>query len=262
MIASAWRNRSLLATLVKRDVVGRYRGSMLGVLWSFFHPVLMLAVYTFVFGVAFGARWNTGSNSKAEFAIVLFAGLLVFNLFSECVNRAPTTILNNVNYVKRLIFPLEILPWITMGSALFHSLVSFGVWLLFYVALFGSPHASAWLAPLMIVPLVLLTMGVCWLLASLGVYLRDVAQVVGIATTALLFVSPIFYPASALPESYRWLLMLNPLTPTIEQVRDVLVWGRIPDWGSFVRSMAIACVCAWLGFAWFQRTRNGFADVL
>jgi lipopolysaccharide transport system permease protein len=262
MLASVWRNRSLLATLIKRDVVGRYRGSMLGVLWSFFHPVLMLGVYTFVFGVAFGARWKGGSDSKAEFAIVLFAGLMVFNLFAECVNRAPTTILANVSYVKRVIFPLEILPWITMGSALFHTLISFAVWLAFYTALFGLPHASVWLAPIVIVPLVLLTMGVCWLLASLGVYLRDVAHVVGIATTALLFVSPIFYPASALPASYRWLLMLNPLTPTVEQIRDVLVWGTIPDWSSFVRSLAIACICAWLGFAWFQRTRKGFADVL
>jgi lipopolysaccharide transport system permease protein len=262
MIASVWRNRSLLATLVKREVIGRYRGSLLGVLWSFFHPVLMLGVYTFVFGVAFRARWNTGSDSKAEFAIVLFAGLLVFNLFAECVNRAPTMILGNVNYVKKLIFPLEMLPWITMGSALFHALISFAVWLAFYVALFGLPHATVWLAPLVIAPLVVLTMGVCWFLAALGVYLRDVSQVVGIATTTLMFLSPIFYPASALPESYRWLLMLNPLTPSIEQMRDVLFWGRIPDWRAPLESLLIACVCAWLGFAWFQRTRKGFADVL
>jgi lipopolysaccharide transport system permease protein len=262
MVASAWRNRSLILALIQRDVIGRYRGSMLGALWSFFHPLLMLAIYTFVFSVAFGARWSAGGDSKAEFAIVLFAGLLVFNLFSECVNRAPTTIVANTNFVKKVVFPLEILPWVVMGSALFHALISLIVWLVFYAILLGLPHPSACLLPLVIFPLVLFTMGISWLLASLGVYLRDVTQVVGIGTTALLFLSPIFYPASSLPEQYRWLLAFNPMTPSIEQARDVLVWGRAPDWTVLGTTMAAASVIAWLGFAWFQRTRKGFADVL
>ncbi len=262
MVASVWRNRSLLATLIERDVVGRYRGSVLGVLWSFFYPVLMLVIYTFVFGVAFRAHWNAGGDSKAEFAIVLFAGLLVFNLFGECINRAPTVILGNANYVKKLIFPLEILPWISMGSALFHVAISLGVWLLFYSVLFGMPHVEVLLVPVLLFPLVLLTVGTCWFLASIGVYVRDAAQVVGIATTALMFLSPVFYPASALPVSYRWLLSLNPLTTYIEQIRAVLVWGTGPDWPAMLWSLAFAVVWSWLGFAWFQRTRRGFADVL
>jgi lipopolysaccharide transport system permease protein len=115
---SLWRNRSLVRSLVQREVVGRYRGSFLGILWSFFNPVFMLLVYTFVFSVVFKARWGTASDSKTEFALVLFAGLLVFNVFAECFNRAPTLILSNVNYVKKVVFPLEILPWVTLGSTL------------------------------------------------------------------------------------------------------------------------------------------------
>jgi homopolymeric O-antigen transport system permease protein len=262
MIASLWRNRGLAEALVRRDVVGRYRGSVLGILWSLFHPVFMLAVYTFVFSVVFKARWNTGSDSKTEFALVLFAGLIVFNLFSECVNSAPGLLLSNVNYVKKVVFPLEILPWVTMGSALFHSVISLGVWLIFYCILFGLPQPSALLLPLVILPLVLLTMGLSWFLAALGVYLRDVTQFIGIVTTTLMFLSPIFYPVSALPPDYQPILLVNPLTPVIEQVRGVLVWGQVPAWGSFALYLSVSSLIAWLGFAWFQKTRKGFADVL
>jgi lipopolysaccharide transport system permease protein len=262
MFATAWRQRSLIKVLMQREVVGRYRGSVLGILWSFFHPVLMLAVYTFVFSVVFKARWNSGSDSKTEFALVLFAGMIVFNLFSECINRAPTLILYNANYVKKVVFPLEILPWVTLGSAVFHLLVSLVVWLLFYAVFFGIPHPTALLLPVVLVPLLLFTLGGTWLLASLGIYLRDVAQIVGIMTTVLMFLSPIFYPVSALPEHYRFLLMLNPLTPIIEQARDVLYWGKLPDWDLIGICTAIGLFMAWAGFAWFQKTRKGFADVL
>jgi lipopolysaccharide transport system permease protein len=262
MAGSLWRHRSLVVSLVKRDVIGRYRGSVMGILWSFFHPVLMLAVYTFVFSVVFKARWNTGSDSKLEFALVLFAGLLVFNLFSECVNRAPSLVVANVNYVKKVVFPLEILPWVALGSGLFHMAVSFGVWLLFYLAFFGTPQPTTLLLPLLLLPLVLFTMGACWFLAALGVYLRDVSQIIGLVTTTLMFLSPIFYPLSSLPAEYRPLFNLNPLTLAIEEVRGVLIWGQVPaatDLG--VYTLAAAAI-AWLGFAWFQKTRKGFADVL
>ncbi|MGR8978629.1 MAG: ABC transporter permease [Gammaproteobacteria bacterium] len=262
MASSFWRHRSLVKAMIQREVIGRYRGSIMGILWSFFNPVLMLAVYTFVFSVVFKARWQTGSDSKTEFALVLFAGLIMFNLFSECINRAPRLILSNVNYVKKVIFPLEILPWVALGSAIFHASISLGVWLIAYLLLFGIPHVTVLLLPLVSLPLPLFIMGLTWGLASLGVYLRDVSQFIGIITTVLMFLSPIFYPASALPEKYRIFLLLNPLTPAVEQARDVLFWGKIPDMTILSIHIVFSALFAWLGFAWFQKTRRGFADVL
>lgn len=262
MAGSLWHNRSLIRVLVVREVAGRYRGSILGILWSFFNPVFMLAVYTFVFSVVFKARWGTGGESRAEFALILFAGLLVFNLFAECVNRAPSLILANTNYVKKVVFPLEILPWVAFGAALFHTLVSFAVWLLFSFWVIGVPHATLLLLPLVLAPLALLVMGLSWFLAALGVFLRDVAQIVGVMTTILMFLTPIFYPVSAIPERYRFFLYLNPLTFIVEQTRDLLIFGGGLAWGRMTLLSVAAFFVAWLGFAWFQKTRKGFADVL
>lgn len=262
MVGSLWRNRALISALIKREVIGRYRGSALGVLWSFFNPLLMLMVYTFVFSVVFNARWSGGVGSKTEFALVLFAGLLVFNIFSECVGRAPSLILSNANYVKKVIFPLEVLPWISLGSAMFHAAVSFGVWLLFYFVFFGVPHLTVLLFPLVILPIILMVMGFSWALASLGIYLRDVGQVISLVITVAMFMSPIFYPLSALPARVQPLLKFNPLTIGIEQARDVLVWGRVPGLLTYMIFLVISILIAWLGFAWFQKTRRGFADVL
>ncbi|WP_460069168.1 ABC transporter permease [Pseudomonas sp. H2_E05] len=262
MLVNLWRYRQLIWASAKREVLGRYRGSALGLLWSFFNPVFMLVVYTFVFSVVFKARWSSGSDSKAEFALVLFAGLMVFNLFSECINRAPGLILSNVNYVKKVVFPLEILPFVTLLSALFHMGVSLVVWLLAYVILIGPPHLTVLYLPLILLPLALLIMGLSWALASLGVYLRDVSQLIGVVTMSLMFLSPIFYPVTALPQTYRYLLYLNPLTTVIEQVRAVLYFGASPDFALLAAYLAATCLVAWLGFAWFQKTRKGFADVL
>lgn len=262
MGASLWRNRTLAKALVQREVVGRYRGSIMGILWSFFNPVFMLVIYTFVFSVVFKARWNAGSDSKTEFALVLFAGLIMFNLFAECFNRAPSLVLSNANYVKKVVFPLEILPWVSLGSALFHTLISLLVWLIAYFFLFGAPHATVLLWPLVMLPLLLFIMGLSWGLAALGVYLRDVSQVIGVMTTVLMFLSPIFYSGESLPEQYRHFLQMNPLTPAIEQARDVLFWGRVPDLTNYLAYLLGAALVAWLGFAWFQKTRKGFADVL
>ncbi|MDR7005841.1 ABC transporter permease [Paraburkholderia strydomiana] len=259
---SLWRNRRLIALSVRREVLGRYRGSFLGIFWSFFNPLLMLAVYTLVFSGLMKARWNAASDSKTEFALVLFAGLMLFNLFAECINRAPGLILGNPNYVKKVVFPLEILPWVSLGSALFHGGVSLLVWLIAYCIFFGAPHATVVLLPLVLIPFILFTMGLSWALASLGVFLRDVAQVIGILTTVLMFLSPIFYPATTLPEKYRPLLYLNPLTPVIESARDVLYWGKVPSFEMLGVYLVISAFIAWLGFAWFQKTRTGFADVI
>lgn len=262
LAASLWRNRALILALIRREVVGRYRGSVIGMAWSFFNPVFMLAVYTFVFSVVFEARWGGGAGSRTEFALVLFAGLMAFNIFAECVNRAPSLIMANANYVKKVVFPLEILPVVAMGSAFFHGVVSLAVWLLFYLVFFGMPPLTAVLLPIVIMPLLLFTLGVSWLLASLGVYLRDVTQIMGVVTTALMFLSPVFFPVSALPQDYQPWLRANPLTPTIEQVRDVLIWGKVPDLAFLAAAFLGALLMAWLGFAWFQKTRKGFADVL
>lgn len=261
VVASIWRNRNLISAATKREVMGRYRGSFLGILWSFFNPLLMLAVYTFVFSVVFKARWG-GSESKTEFALVLFAGMIVFNLFSECINRAPNLILGNPNYVKKVVFPLEILPWIGLGAALFHFAISLGVWLFAYIIFYGVPHLSVLYLPLILAPFILFTMGISWALASLGVYLRDVGQFIGILTTVLMFLSPIFYPVSALPEAYRGLIYMNPLTPVIEQARAVLFFGIPPDFAMLGIYLVSTSLIAWLGFFWFQKTRKGFADVI
>ena len=261
---SLWRNRQLIVQMTKREVVGRYKGSAMGLAWSFFNPVLMLVVYTFVFSEIFQSRWGGigGDDSKTQFAVVLFVGMIVLNLFSEVINRAPGLILANVNYVKKVVFPVEILPVITMGAALFHSLISLGV-LLAAFALFNSYlQWTAVFIPLVLLPIVILILGLAWLLASLGVFLRDVGQTIGIITTVLMFLSPVFYPVTAVPERFRPFIMSNPLTFIIEQAREVLIWGHLPNWMGLGIYTVAATVVAWIGFAWFQKTRKGFADVL
>lgn len=255
-------NRSLIYGLVKRDVVGRYRGSVMGLLWSFFNPILMLSVYTFVFSVVFQARWAGGMSSRADFALVLYAGLLLFNLFSECFNRAPGLILSNVNYVKKVIFPLEILPIVALGSATFNFAIGFGVWIVCHLIFFGVPSATIFQLPLVIIPLIMMTLGISWFLASLGVYIRDVSQFVNVVTTVLMFLSPIFYPITALPEEYRSFMHINPLTFAVEQARNTMIFGNSIDWVVWCIYLITSVFVSWLGFAWFQKTRKGFADVL
>jgi len=262
LVTSLVANRGLIWEMTKRDVIGRYRGSVFGILWSFFNPLLLLIVYTFVFNVVFKARWSAGSTSKTEFAMVLFVGLIVHGLFADCATRAPRLVVENINYVKKVVFPLETLAWTAMGSALFHAGISIVVLLGLYSAVNFSLQWTAILFPVILLPFVLLTMGCVWLLASLGVFLRDIGQAMGIITSIMMFLSPVFYPASNLQEPYRTLLHLNPLTLIIEEGRDVLIWGRLPDWTSLGVYYVIAIVTAWLGFAWFQKTRRGFADVL
>lgn len=262
MVNSLWRNRGLIKESVRREVLGRYRGSAFGLLWSFFNPLLMLAVYTFVFSFVFKARWNIESNSKTEFALVLFAGLIVFNLLGESLTRAPALVISNVNYVKKVVFPLEILPVVNLLSALFHGLISLCVWLLAYLLFYGLPQTTIAYLPLIIIPFLMFVLGLSWALASLGVFLRDISQFIGAVVTVLMFMTPIFYPVTALPEEFRGWLYMNPITPAVEQVRDVLYWGKVPDFRILGIYSIASFVIAWIGFAWFQKTRKGFADVL
>jgi lipopolysaccharide transport system permease protein len=263
LFESLRRNRQLIFKMTRRDVVGRYSGSMLGLAWSFFNPLLMLVIYTFVFSVVFKSRWGAGAGeSKTDYAMLLFTGMIVHGLFAECVNRAPTLILANVNYVKKVIFPLEVLPWVALGSALFHAIISLVVLLLLQLLLNQNMPWTVVLFPLVLLPLILATMGFAWFLASLGVYVRDIGQITGIFTTALLFLSCVFYPLASLPEKYQYLMKLNPLAYIIEESRNTLIFGRIPDLSQWAIYMIIGLIVAWLGFAWFQRARGGFADVI
>lgn len=263
MIKTIWRHRALILQMTARDVVGRYRGSFMGLAWSFFNPLIMLLVYTFVFTTVFHSRWVENTNpDKVSFAIVLFVGMIVFAIFADNINRAPTYIISNANYVKRVVFPLEILPVIGMGASIFHAFVSLLVWLSAYVILVGVPPVTAFLLPLVILPFVVGILGISWFLASVGVFLRDVGQTVGILTTAMMFLSPVFYSFDNLPERFKPLVMSNPATFIIEQARAVLVWGRVPDWGGLGIYGLVSIFVAWCGFWWFQKTRSGFADVL
>jgi lipopolysaccharide transport system permease protein len=224
----------------------------------------MLAVYTFVFGQIFKSRWSVESDSKTEFALVLFAGLLIFNIFSECLNQAPKLILNNVNYVKKVVFPLEILPWVNLYSALFHGLISLIVWILAYTVFFGVPHIAMIFLPLIVLPFCLMVIGLSWVLASLGVYLRDIGQFIGILITALMFLSPVFYPITSIPVQFQKLMLLNPITIPVQVTRDFLFWGIGPEMNlkRLIFYWGISLLMAVIGFFWFQKTRKGFADVL
>ncbi|RYY74756.1 MAG: ABC transporter permease [Gammaproteobacteria bacterium] len=260
-VASNW---DLLITLAKRDVLGRYRGSVLGVFWSFINPLTMLLLYTFMFSVIFKARWGVQAETvttKSEFAIIIFAGLLVFNFFSEVISKSPTLIIANSNYVKKVIFPLEILSLAAVLSALFHLLISFIVWLIFYSVILGAPPITVLLFPIAMLPAVFFSLGLSWILASTGVYIRDIGQIIGTILTAMMFLSPVFYPLSAIPNEFQYLFKINPMTDIMEIVRGVLYWGFF-DESTFFVALIVTLIFCWLGYTWFQATRRGFADVI
>lgn len=241
----------------------RYRGSILGLAWSFLTPLLMLGVYTFVFAVVFEARWGiTESPRKSEYAMFMFVGLIVHGIFAECVNRSPTLIVSNTNYVKKMIFPLQILPVVTVCVALIHAVISVAVLLLAKMALGMMPSWHLLLLPLVVLPLVLFTLGLSWFLAAVGVFIRDIGQMTTLITAVLLFLSPVFYPVSAISGPQRILLYVNPLTYVIEQARDVVLLGRVPDWRITCIGIVIGALTAMVGYWWFQKTRKGFADVV
>jgi len=262
LFACAWQYRALITRLAKREIDARYRGSILGVIWAFVVPLLMLGVYTFIFSIVFRIRWDVPMEEKGAFALLLFSGLIIFNLFSECVTRAPGLMLENVSYIKKVVFPLEIMPWVSMQVALFNAAVSLGILLVFYLVVHGLPPATVLLLPVVVFPLVLLILGLGWFLASVGVFLRDIKPFVGVLTTMMMFLSPIFYPLSAIPEAYRGLIQLNPLTLVLNSSKSVMFWGQMPHWINWVLYAVVSWVVGWLGFVWFQKTRKGFADVV
>lgn len=264
LLAGFWRERRLIGQLIKREVLGRYRGSFMGVAWSFLSPILMLVVYTFVFSVVFQAKWPgmMEAGGKTRFALLLFVGVIAHGLVAEAITKAPALVVGNANYVKKVVFPLETLGWSLVGAAAFHACVSLLILLAAKWLLEGWVPLTAWWLPVVLLPLGFLALGAAWLFAALGVFIRDIAQLTGVFATVLMFLSPVFYPIAALPAQYRGWVELNPLTIAIEQSRAVLFAGTAPDAMLLLWFYLGSLVFMALGYAWFQVTRRGFADVL
>lgn len=259
----AWlQHRGLTWEMARRDVLGRYREASFGLLWSLISPFLMLVVYTLAFGYLLKSRWPGTSGSVSDFSMLLFIGLIVHGFFAECLNRAPTLVVGSPNLVKRIVFPLQVLPWVLVLSALFHALANSLVYAVVNFALRGELPPTLPLLPLVMLPLAIASLGVGWLLSALSVYLRDITQVTGVLATAMLFLSSAIIPVDVLPEAYRWVFRANPLTFIIDQAREVAFWGRMPDWRGLGLYTLGALAFAWLGHAVFQKLRRGFADVL
>lgn len=257
------KNFYLIWQLGKRQITGRYRGSFLGMLWSFVNPLLLLGVYAFVFGFVFKAKFAGNlSGNKLDFAVILFTGLIIHQFFAECLSRAPDLIVNNANYVKKIIFPLEILPWSVIFSALFHLAISFIVLLLFYFGVYLSFHWTLVFFPIMLLPLIIITMGISWFLSALGVFIRDMSQFIGFIVTICLFLSPVFYPVTNIPLPFRYVLYVNPISFIITQTRNVVLNGQMPDWYGLSIYLLVALIVAVLGLSWFQKVRHIFADTI
>ena len=256
-----YRNRDLLRSLVKREIEVRYRGSALGKLWVVVYPLVMLAVYTFVFGGVFGSRW-AGSGDLTVFVPMLYCGLIVHAIFAETVSKSPSQIVNNANYVKKVIFPLVLLPIASLFTALFNATISFALLILMVLLFKQELHWTVVFVPLVLLPLVLLTIGVAWMTAALGVFLRDVEQFMGILMSMLLFLSPVFYSTESAPPFARKLLMLNPLSYPIEEIRNVIVLGVVPNLSAWVFSLVPAIAVALIGLWVFESARPAFADVI
>lgn len=254
--------RNLLLEFTKREIAIRYKGSYLGILWSFLNPLFMLAVYTFVFGYIFKSKWNLQSDGQMTFAFILFSGLIPYNIFAEVFTRAPGLVINNANYVKKVVFPLEILPVAVLGSALFHACISsiilvLGVWLML-----GKLYWTVIFLPLVLLPILFLSLGVGWFLSSLGTFIRDISQLVNILVSAIMFLTPIFYPLSSVPKVFLPLYMLNPLTPVVDNIRQIIIWGQMPDWTSLFLGILISLFIGFGGLIWFRKTKKAFADIM
>lgn len=258
-----WTNRTLIGNLSKREIQGRYKGSAFGSIWSILNPLLMLSVFTFVFGEIFQSRWPGAKETGGiSFAAALFTGLVLFNFFSECIGRAPTLIVSNPNYVKKVVFPIEVLPIISMISALFHLGTSYLVLIVLIAFSEWGLHIGSMQAAIILIPLTILISGLSWLLAALGAYLRDIGQIIAPILTGTMFLSPIFYQLSSIDQKFHWLFTINPISFPIEQMRNAVLYNKPIDWFGYWIYFAIALIVAKAGYYVFQKTRHGFSDVL
>jgi lipopolysaccharide transport system permease protein len=261
-VITAVKNKSLIVELTRREIQGRYRGANFGLLWALISPFLMLAVYSLAFGSILKSRWPQTDGGIHDFTLILFVGLIIHGFFAECITRAPQLVVQNPNFVKRVIFPLEILPWPMVLSALFHLITNFIAFIVLQLVL---DHQFIWkviLVPIIVSPLLLLSLGVAWWLAALGVYFRDIGQVTGVAVTALLFTSTAIMPLSAVAPSALWLFKINPLSFIIDQARDAALWNQFPDWYGLGLYALVALAFSYAGYVVFFAAKRGFADVL
>ena len=257
-----WQSRDLVRQMTERDARVRYRGSAGGLLWVAIHPLLMLAVYTLFFTEVFPTRWQGEAGSRGDFALILFVGLLLHGLVAEALTRSPSLVAGSPNFVKKVVFPLDILPVVSIANALFHLAIGFVIWFVFHLVVRGLPPPTALWLPLVVLPLAFVALGLAWGLASLGVYVRDIGQVMPALATVLLFASPVFYPLEAVRPPLRTLVLASPLTVPLEAARRVLIEGRTPDFMALGIYALVAITVAYAGFVWFQGTRKGFADVV
>lgn len=262
-VRDCWHYRSLIPAMVSREIAARYRGSLLGGVWVIISPLLMLAVYAFVFGLIFQVRWGGGdAQQPGFFTAALFCGITAFGLFAEVLGRAPVLVVSHPSYVTKVVFPLEILSIACVVSASLNFLIGMALLCVFLLLSGIGLSVSMFALPLLVLPYLALLLGVALFLSALGVYVRDITHVSGFLTTALLFLSPVFYPVTAVPEAYRSFLYLNPLTYMVEAFREISVFGRWPDVGSLAVFWCVAAVVLLLGMIWFRKLRQGFADVL
>jgi lipopolysaccharide transport system permease protein len=261
-----FRRLALLRTLISREIATRYRGSFLGILWSIITPLIMLAVYAFVFGSVFEARKWDADNTKTgttEFSFVLFSGLIVFSIIAETLSRSTTLIRNNRNYAKKIVFPLDTLVIVVVGSAVFQAMIGFFIMLIAVMFLIGHLSWTIFLLPIVIAPYLIMLSGLGWIVAGLAVYVRDIEQIMPPAITALMFLSAIFYPIAAIPERVREIIVwINPAIVPIEEVRKILLFGMMPNWYALMVYALAAVAIAFIGHAVFVRLSRGFADVL
>ncbi len=255
-------HRDLIHALVARQVQARYKGSVLGLAWLVLRPLLLLAVFTFVFSVVFQARWDRPVENQAQFALLLYAGLVCHQMIAECLTRSPNAMVEFTTYVKKVVFPVEILPMVVAAQAVVGFGIGFALLLAAQALLLGGLPITVIAAPLVILPLALFGLAIGWALAGLGPYFRDLAPLAGLASLVLMFLSPVFYPLSAVPEGFRWVIGANPLAFVIEQLRLVAVFGVWPDWAGLALFGLAAFGLATLALALFGRLRPGFADVL
>ncbi|WP_395517395.1 ABC transporter permease [Pseudorhizobium flavum] len=260
-VANVVRYRNLLYQLIRRDISSRYQGTLIGIGWSLMLPLLTLGVYALVFGFILQPRWPNVSD-PAMFTVLLFSGLLVFNFFSECISRSASVIVSNPSYVKKVVFPVELLVIVPAGTGVFHMLLGISAWVILVMMLGGSVYWTLLLFPFVLLPLAVMCVGISYFTSAVGVYVRDIGQVIAVAVQLLMYLGPVIYPREVLPQSLQTLMVLNPITIPVEQFRKVMNYGEAPDIGALTAYFVAACVIAWAGRRFFDKTRHGFADVI
>jgi len=256
------RRRELLWRMTVREVQARYRGSWLGPLWSLITPLLLLGVYAFVFSVVFRARWGGSPQSgQADYILTIFGNITLFNLLAESLNAAPGLVVGHANYVKRIVFPLEILPVVRLLACLVNTAISLALFVIATAIVHGLSW-TAWLLPLTVLPLALWTLGLTFVLSALGVFVRDIGNLIGLLVTMLLFLSPVFFPIASLPPAWQPLLAINPLAGILDNFHRVMLEGLPPDWVSWLLITSLGLVVLLAGLSLFLRAKSAFADVL